>query len=277
MTGAVASGRALPPLQLFCLAHAGGTTALYRRWSRLLPESVQVVPLELPGHGTRRGLPAHTGWPALVDAVCRDWLARRDPALPFAVFGHSMGALVGFELLHALRAQGLGSAAWFGASASVAPACRVRETHWLDSTVEQMIRKLRSLGGTPEAILADRDLIGFLMPTLRADFHLCGTYSPEFDTRSPDAAVATRKPLDCPLTVFTGRDDPATACAADVERWRDETRGPFAHHGFDGGHFYLDDAPGPMLARLVASLTEALAPSPHDAPAPLPKGEAWMQ
>ncbi|MFT4065904.1 thioesterase II family protein [Paraburkholderia sp.] len=280
MMGSVVAAGSPPPLQLFCLAHAGGTSMLYRRWSQLVPTGVQVVPLELPGHGARRALPAPTQWPALIDDVCDEWRARRNPALPFAVFGHSMGALVGLELLHALRARGMGSAVWFGASASVAPDCRIRETHWLDCTLDQMIDKLRALGGTPEQLLADRDLIGFLMPTLRADFHLCGTYSLQFGARGgsgTSAAAATREPLDCPLAVLTGRDDPATARAEDVVRWRSQTLGAFARHRFDGGHFYLDGAPAPVLACIVDSLTKALAQPPQEASARLPEGEAWIQ
>lgn len=244
---------------------------LYRRWVRRLPQEVRVVPLELPGHGARRALPAHTEWPSLIDGLCDEFHARRDPAVPFAMFGHSMGALVGLELMHALSADDAGSAVWFGASASVAPSCRIRETHWLGCTHRQMVDKLRSLGGTPNELLEDRDFIDFLMPTLRADFHLCGTYPNTGDD------TATREPLDCPVGVFTGRDDPATARADDVARWRDETRNLCAFHRFDGGHFYLDDAPDPVLGRVVTSLAGALAQRRHGSPARLPKGEAWTQ
>ncbi|WP_144109532.1 thioesterase II family protein [Paraburkholderia sp. BCC1886] len=267
---------ALPPVQLFCLAHAGGTSMLYRRWAQHLPRSVEVVALELPGHGTRRALPASTTWPALIDEVIAQFDARRDATVPFAVFGHSMGALVGLELLHALRHRATDasqSAVWFGASAAVAPSCRIRETHWLGCTHEQMVAKLRSLGGTPEALLADRDFIDFLLPTLRADFHLCGTYG---DTAGATAGATRRAPLDCPIDVFLGRDDAATARADDVARWRDETRGTFQQHRFDGAHFYLDDAPGPVLARVASSLADALVQQ-RGAPARLRTGEAWTQ
>lgn len=275
MTSAVAASVSLPPVQLFCLAHAGGTATLYRRWAQRLPQNVRVVPLELPGHGARRALPAHTEWPSLIDGLCGEWHARRDPAVPFALFGHSMGALVGFELMHALRARDAGMAVWFGASASVAPSCRVRETHWLGCTHQQMVDRLRPLGGTPDALLEDRDFIDFLMPTLRADFHLCGTYP--VDAKGVGGAATTREPLDCPVAVFTGRDDPATARADDIARWRDETRDTCAFHRFDGGHFYLDDAPGPVLARVASSLADALAQPRRGAPARLPKGETWTQ
>lgn len=258
---------ALPPVQLFCFAHAGGAASLYRRWQQALPRGVAVIALDLPGHGLRRALPPHTDWPSLIESLCADWRARRDLSLPFAVFGHSMGSLVAHELLHALRAQGEAAPVWFGASASVAPSRRASETHWLGCTHQQLVDKLRSLGGTPEALLNDHDFIELLMPAFRADFHLCGTYPSVF----PDASG--RPPLDCPLTVFTGSDDPATAQAEKLAPWRDTTRGECAFHAFAGGHFYLDTEPEPVLARVASSLARALA-SP--APAALPTEAGWM-
>jgi surfactin synthase thioesterase subunit len=271
MTRAAAAAVPVPSVQLFCLAHAGGTAALYRRWAQAMPPAVRVVALELPGHGKRRASPAHTAWPALIAALSGEVRALRDPAVPFALFGHSMGALVALELIHALRAHGE-LAAWLGASASVAPACRVHETHWLDCPQPRMVDKLRSLGGTPDALLDDSDFIDLLMPMLRADFHLCGTYR-----NGANGMEGNREPLGCPIDVFTGRDDPATGRAEDLARWRDETLGTCAFHHFDGAHFYLDDAPGPVLARVADSLAGALAQPRRGALARLPKGEAWTQ
>jgi surfactin synthase thioesterase subunit len=247
---------------------------LYRRWAQHLPQTVRIVPLELPGHGKRRALAAHTDWPSLIEDLSGELRALRDPAMPFALFGHSMGALAGLELIHALRAQGEFTA-WLGVSAAVAPACRVHETHWLDCPQTRMVDKLRSLGGTPDVLLDDSDFIDLLMPMLRADFHLCGTY------RSGTAGLKgdefARAPLDCPIDVFTGRDDPATARQQDIARWRDETLGPCTFHSFDGAHFYLDDDPGPVLARVTGSLAGALAQPRRGALASLPKGKACTQ
>jgi surfactin synthase thioesterase subunit len=254
----------LAPLRLVCLSHAGGSALLYRRWSQRLPRGVQLLALELPGHGARRALPAHIEWPALLDTLLAELDGQLDAEVPFAVFGHSMGALVGFELIHALRARRSIEPVWFGASASVAPARRKHETHWLDCTHEAMVDKLRELGGTPAALLEDREFIDFVLPLLRADFHLCGTYRSSYARH----ATARREPLSCPIAVFTGRDDHSTACAEDVTAWRDETRGACALHGFEGGHFYLDGAPDPVMACVATSLAGALAQRVDAAPAP---------
>ncbi|MGF6765731.1 surfactin synthase thioesterase subunit [Paraburkholderia sp. GAS33] len=280
MSGFVAVPGALPPVRLVCLAHAGGSAMLYRRWAQRLPHGVQVMPLELPGHGSRCRLRAHTEWPALIEMLIVELAEQLDDDVPFAVFGHSMGALVGFELIHALRARHGLEPVWFGASASVAPSRRNRETHWLNCTHEAMVARLRELGGTPAALLDDRDFIDFVLPVLRADFHLCGTYAPL--ATAEESTV--REPLVCPVGVFTGCDDRATACAEDVAAWRDETRGTCTLHRFDGGHFYLDGTPDSVMACVATSLADALArPAAPKPAAPKPvapkpvatKGEAW--
>ncbi|MCY0386843.1 alpha/beta fold hydrolase [Robbsia sp. Bb-Pol-6] len=254
-------------MQLVCLAHAGGTSVLYRDWQRALGDATQILALELPGHGARRAQPVCTNWPELIDALCSDLLGRLDPARPFALFGHSMGALVAFRLIHALRARGAEEPVWFGASGSVAPQCRVRETHWLHCSHSGMVDKLRLLGGTPEALLADHGLIDYLLPVLRADFHLCGTY--------PDHGGDDEAPLNCPVTVFTGRDDPATARESDVIRWRDVTRGACDFRRFEGGHFYLSAAPAALLAQVAVALERGRV-SCGRAGAPDSGGTAWV-
>lgn len=294
MSASVPVPAVLPPLRLVCLSHAGGSTLLYRRWAQRLPGGVEILALELPGHGARRALPPHTEWPALLDTLLAELDGRLDAEVPFAVFGHSMGALVGFELIHALRARHGLEPIWFGASASVAPAHRKHETHWLDCTHEAMVDKLRELGGTPSALLEDREFIDFVLPLLRADFHLCGTYPSSYPRPAAvwrDAAVnpaavnvrrgVAREPLACPIAVFTGRDDHTTACVENVAAWRDETRNTCTLHGFEGGHFYLDGAPDPVMACVATSLAGALAQPVRAAPASQPeaalsKGEAWI-
>lgn len=282
MSGFAAVPALLPPVRLVCLAHAGGSAMLYRRWAQRLPRGVQVVLVELPGHGSRCALPAHTGWPALIDTLVVELAEKLEGDAPFAVFGHSMGALVGFELIHALRARYGMAPVWFGASASVAPSRRNWESDWLDCTHEAMVAKLRELGGTPAELLDDRDFIDFVLPVLRADFHLCGTYTRDAMT----AGALARQPLACPIGVFTGLDDRATACADDVAAWRDETRGACTLHSFDGGHFYLDGTPDSVMACVATSLAGALAQpaapktAPKEAPKVAPKaaptkGEAW--
>jgi len=134
-----------------------------------------------------------------------------------------------------------------------------------------MVDKLRGLGGTPDELLNDRGFIDFMLPVLRADFHLCGTYA-SFAASLP---AGRRAPLDCPIAVLTGRDDSATACVDDIAAWSAQTRGTCTQHRFDGGHFFIDTTPEPVLAAVATSLAGALADLNGHAPASLPQGEAW--
>lgn len=271
MMVAASRSSAKPSVTLVCLAHAGGSIALYREWQRQLPSWVCLHAVELPGHGARRTLPAHREWPALIEQLATELRtelsAQLEAARPFAVFGHSMGALVGLELIHAIRQREGRAPVWFGASATVAPRRRKTETHWLDAPRDLMLEKLKERGGTPAELLADRDFVDLVMPVLRADFHLCGVHPLH-------AARVIREPLDCPIDVLTGRGDPATANSADVAAWSHETRGVCTVRAFDGGHFYLDDARVAVLACVAASLRKALAAS--EASEASTRGEAWM-
>jgi len=244
-------------LTLVCLAHAGGSVAVYREWQALLPSFVQVRALELPGHGMRRAQPAHTEWPALVEQLADELLTLADDGAPFALFGHSMGSLVGLELMHALRERGKPAPVWFGASATVSPARRKHETHWLNCSHAEMIACLRERGGTPAELLDDADFVDFMLPLLRADFHLCGMHPARMKARVDEVDSAAAM-LDCPIDVFVGRDDPATAHGADVHAWAQQTRGPCTVHGFDGGHFFIDTAREAVLAVVAGSLARRI-------------------
>ncbi|SPB18001.1 putative thioesterase [Caballeronia novacaledonica] len=249
---AVIDGARAKPVSLICLPHAGGNALLYRHWPQALATRARVLPQDLPGHGAQRALAPLTRWPELTDALATRVLSELDANVPFAVMGHSMGALAGVALIREIERRTGKQPVWFGVSACIAPSRRVRETHWLTCTREAMIARLRELGGTHEALLNDREFIDFMLPVLRADFHLCGTYP----------ARAHAGPLPCPIDVFIGRDDSATANRDDVAAWADETRGRCTVHDFDGGHFYLDEQSSGVLAIVEASLADAGAMQP---------------
>ncbi|MFM0381141.1 alpha/beta fold hydrolase [Paraburkholderia strydomiana] len=259
MTSSNGLPRMSDPLILVCLAHAGGSVALYRDWQPRLPWFVQARMLELPGHGMRRSVSPHTEWPALIAQLADELLALVGGA-PFALFGHSMGSLVALELMHALRERGERAPVWFGASATISPARRKHETHWLNCSQSEMIACLRERGGTPAELLDDAEFVDFMLPVLRADFHLCGVHPAHIAARAN--AYRTMLPgtsntsamLDCPIDVFIGRDDPATANRADVDAWANETSGPCAVHWFDGGHFFIDTAREAVLAAVAKAL-----------------------
>ncbi|HVG20350.1 MAG TPA: alpha/beta fold hydrolase [Blastocatellia bacterium] len=226
--------------RLFCLPYAGGGASVFRSWPDLLPEDIEVCPVNLPGRGVRLREPPYTSMAPLAQEVARALLPYADK--PFAFFGHSMGALISFEIARHLRGQyGLIMSHLF-VSACVAPQLRVAipQTHLLPD--DQFTEELYRLNGTPQELLAAPEFMKVVLPALRADFSICETYN-----------YAGEPPLDCPITAYGGSDDKHVK-SEHLEAWREQTTSSFAVHLFRGGHFFLHSA-GP---RFFKALSEEL-------------------
>jgi surfactin synthase thioesterase subunit len=211
--------------RLLCLPHAGGGAFLQRRWPALLPSSIELVSVELPGRGTRMREPPATDVRAVVAGLEAD-LAMLDDR-PLAIFGHSMGAVLAFEL--ALRRQRAGQAALAVFLAGCAAPARLAgrpKTYQLDDAA--FLARLEALGAIPVEVLADPDLRAMVLGVLRADITMLETYA------GADGAA-----LDCPIWVLGGREDDA-ATAADLLPWRDHAPAGFEHAEFPGGHFFVN-------------------------------------
>ncbi|WP_416904850.1 beta-ketoacyl synthase N-terminal-like domain-containing protein [Micromonospora echinospora] len=238
-------------LRLFCLPYAGGNAALFRTWPGELPDGVEVCPVQLPGREQRHREPAFTQMSALVQtlgAVLRPYLDR-----PFALFGHSMGGLVAYELTRHLRRRELPAPIHLYVSAARAPHLPDLEPPLHRLPEARLIEKLRAMDGTPEEMLGDPETIALYLPVLRADFALVETRIHQ-----------TEPPLDVPLTVFGGeRDDKVTG--EQLAAWRDQTTAGFALEMLPGDHFFVQRERAGLLAALSGRLTHDLArlDAPH--------------
>lgn len=226
-------------VRLFCLPYAGGSARIYRDWQRLLPDWIDVVPVELPGRGYRFGEPVHEDLDGLVADVRGTVAPKLDR--PFAVFGHSLGAMLGFELVRELAREGERPVHFYPAGAS-APHLPARNPAPQFSAAA-MRAHLSGLGGTPRELVDNDELMDLMMPVLRADFTIADTYRRPADVT-----------LDCPTTAFCGVDD-GEAPPADVIAWRRHVRAAFAVRFLPGGHFFVNTARAELLARLTESLT----------------------
>ncbi|MGF1664155.1 MAG: amino acid adenylation domain-containing protein [Kineosporiaceae bacterium] len=207
---------------LVCLPNAGAGTAAYRAWGRLLP-GVDVLTPALPGRESRLGEPPRIDLDELEDLLAP--LASR----PWAVFGHSMGARLAFELVRRLQRRGVPGPRLFAAAASPAPHVASRQRPAAELTDDELLGRVTALGGTPSELLADPTARTRLVATLRADLELLDGLP------SPAGAV-----LECPIVALAGVDDPAVS-VGDVSAWRDCTRAPFTLHRLPGGHFAVHE------------------------------------
>jgi surfactin synthase thioesterase subunit len=225
------------PVRLYCFPHSGGTAGEYVRWADHLPD-VEVWGLQLPGRGGRHGEAPLTWMPDLVEALVEE--AAFDGR--FALFGHSLGALVSYEVARRLRATGRRSPEWLFVSAYAAPHLpRGGPMDHLLSDAELADRIDRTYGTLPAEVRVDPELLALVLPAYRSDLTMVETYE-----------HVPGEPLDCPLTVFGGTDDEATE--AQLTAWRRHTTGPFAVRWLPGGHFYLREQRDALLGIIADSL-----------------------
>ncbi|WP_347558042.1 alpha/beta fold hydrolase [Robbsia sp. KACC 23696] len=234
---------------LLCLPYAGGSASLYREWTARLPDWIKLMPLHMPGRGVRLAMRPMHRWPELIDLLVADALPHVSG--PYAIFGHSLGSLVGIELAYALDARHGRPPVWVGASAGKAPSHRPRMLHWLDCPEDEFLDEVRALKGMPEALLQDREFMKLVLPYLRADFHLSGSYL------YPDAGRMT--PLHCPLLVVNGTEDyEMHADPLTLSEWSRETLGTCDRRVIDAGHFFINTHRDALIDMVVDSLARAV-------------------
>lgn len=231
-------------LRLFCFPYAGGSSFIFRTWPDYLPSCVEVCAIELPGRGRQMKLPPFNQLEALVDAIASMIYSYLDK--PFALFGHSMGGLVSFELARLLRKKfGIVPAHLF-ISARRAP-----QIPDLDAPIHNLPEpafreELRHLNGTPPAVLENAELMELFLPVLRADFTVLETY-----------IYTSEPPLECPITVFGGLQDSRVDCD-ELQAWQEQTKADFNLHMFPGGHFFLHSDQSLLLENLAKYLLHEL-------------------
>lgn len=227
------------PLPLLCFPHAGGGAAFFRAWPRRLGPGVAVRPIVPPGREARRREPLCTSLDALVAALMPQLRSHIDG--PFAVFGHSLGALVAYDVCRRLEQRPV-CLLVSGRRAPHLPA-RLPPLHRLPRA--EFLARIERLNGIPREVLADRDLVDAVLPALRADFQVSETYV---------AGRATR--LAVPIVAMAGAADPLVT-PREMLAWRSVTTAAFAVRVFAGDHFYLRDAAPEPLAAVRSELERA--------------------
>lgn len=231
-------------LRLFCFPYAGGGASIFSAWPEGFPPEIEVYAVQLPGREGRWRERAFTEMQPLVESLARELAPLVDK--PFAFFGHSMGALIGFELARHLRKTQGQSPIHLMASAYPAPHRPDRFPRMHHLPEPQLLEELRRLNGTPDEILRNQELMTLLLPTIRADCALCETY-----------VHAVEPPLDCAISAYLGERDPRVRYD-DVAAWRHHTRRSFALRVFPGQHFFVHTASAVLVRTVAAELLRSL-------------------
>ena len=213
-------------LRLFCFPYSGGGASMYRKWSVALGPDIEVCAVQLPGRETRFKEPAATSMSRLVEQVVEGIGPFLDQ--PFAVFGHSFGALLSFELCHELRSLGFRPPEHLFVSGRQAPHLQYPRPpiHRLGN--DAFCDEMRRLEGTPEHVLATPALLSLAIDIMRADYTCCETYR----------FAEGRPVLECPVTALGGSEDPETT-PDDVVGWGRHTGGDFEARMLPGDHFFI--------------------------------------
>ncbi len=229
-----------PRVRLFCLPHAGGGATAYHPWTTELSPVVHVCPVLLPGREMRLSESLYTHIEPLVEALDRELRPWLD--MPYAIFGHSMGALLAFEWTRRLQREGQPMPDWIFLSGRRAPDMPDDTSllHLLPDHdfVEQLTRRYN---GIPQEFLENSALMEVFLPILRADIAVVESYIFQED-----------EPLDCPITAFAGANDQSVSWNQ-LFAWKRHTRRRFQMQIFPGGHFYPQR---PLLQTISATLAE---------------------
>jgi medium-chain acyl-[acyl-carrier-protein] hydrolase len=236
-----------PSLRLFCFPHAGGGAAAFRLWPNHLSEEIEVVAVHPPGRAHRLREPPLSRIETMVESALVSLGSLIDR--PFAIFGHSLGAVVAGEFARVLQIQGRPAAHLFVSSR---PSARVAAQQFHQLPDDDFLAAVNAhYQSIPEEILAHADVLALLLPSLRADLEALETFRLRHD----------RAKIECPTTVYGGEFD-RTLSRAELESWNEETAELCRIRVFPGDHFYyLNVGLEAMLADLSTTLEHLTRPA----------------
>ncbi len=226
-------------VRLVCFPHAGGSASFFFPLSAALSSSAEVAAIQYPGRQDRRSEPNIDNIPELADAIFQ--AVRPLAERPLVFFGHSMGAVLAYEVACRLEEAGAAPLTRLYVSGRRAPSRHRRETVH-ERGDEGVIAELRQLSGTNQAILGDPEMLEMILPALRADYRAIETYR---DT--------TSRTVRAPIIAVIGEDDPKVT-SEEAKAWAEHTTGPFDLRTFPGGHFYLADRAQEVIRMLAEDL-----------------------
>lgn len=228
-------------INMVCLPFAGGNKYSYRPYKQVLPSWFNLVAVEYPGRGSRMSEKLLSNMDDVVDDAFTQVKGVIDKS-DYILYGHSMGAAVGFELLHRIYANNLRPPIHFFVTGTTGPSCEKRtERNWHNLSKADFIQKLKDLQGCPSEIFQNSDLLDFVEPIIRSDFKVMETYK-----------YRKRNPLPFPITVITG--DKEVMEEKDIKLWQDESVFKVDFRTLPGHHFFIFDFPDQIFQTITEKL-----------------------
>ena len=236
----IRTGAKYPSARLFCFPYAGGGASIYRQWANKLPAWIEVCALQLPGRESRLREPGYTRMHAAIAEIADTVRPLLDK--PFYLFGHSMGARISFELARYLRRYNLPQPEHLFVSGSRGPHMPRRDDdiHMLPDP--EFLAEIKMLGGTPDEVLQNEELMELFLPILRADFTLLETYK-----------CTPEPPLACPISAYCGTQD-TEALEEEVATWQVQTSSTFKLVRIPGKHFFIHSHQDMLLRYILQEL-----------------------
>lgn len=223
-------------MRLFCFPHAGGNANNYIHWQKSLSPGIELCVIQLPGRTSRMIESPITNMAALVEAIVEGIGPYLDK--PFAFFGHSMGAVVAYEVSQRLRKLDKPSPIHLFVSSCRGPAMPLKRQPIYNLPFDDLLTALANLNGTPSEALDNKELMAMMEPVIRADFEI-------IETRSYNEQAA----LDLPITALGGKQDPSVS-TLELQAWKQHTNAGFWLKLFEGDHFYYADQEKALMRQI---------------------------
>ena len=229
-------------VRLVCFPHAGGSATFYLPVSRTLSPSIEVLPVQYPGRQDRHSEPCVSDIGELADRVVEHLLPL--DAKPLALFGHSMGAVVAYEVARRLQSKGITPLRLFVSGRRAPSRTRTGNGHVHQLDDNGLIDELRKLSATDSQLLGDPDMLRMILPAVRNDYKAVESYR-----------HVPGPPLDCPIVALTGDDDPQVTLD-EATGWSEHTTCGFELKVYEGGHFYLNSHAAAVMEAISAGVAE---------------------